>query len=148
MGHSRTVHEQFYRMDERTVEAAKLSKLLHLNSQGNLHTQAGKTLAQLEFNPQELDLESDPDDNEKDGEEDGKEEDDTLAEATPRKIKRKAVTADQRSQIEEFFSSTIQNLKNPTKKQIQEFETDLDWTQVKGVIYNIIKKKKKMIEGP
>ena len=143
MGHSRSVHEQFYRMDERTVEAAKLSKLLHLNSKGNLHTQAGKTLAELEMSPEELDLESD--DEEK---EDHRNEDPSFVEAIPKKIKRRPVSADEIAQIEEFFSSTIEKLKNPTKIEILEFATSLDWTQVKGVIYNIIKKKKKMSEEP
>jgi len=136
MGHSRSVHEEFYRMDERTVEAAKLSKLLHLSSKGTLHTQAGKTLAALEFSPEEFDLESDEEDNEELSEDD-------QDEPQPKKKKKKIVSQRERADIEGFFAVHIENLKNPSKVEIQKFETDLEWTQVKGVIHNLILKKKK-----
>ena len=64
-----------------------------------------------------------------------------------RKIQKVVVSDDHRLQIEEYFSSTIQDLKNPTKREIKEFETDLEWTQVKGVIHNIIKKRKKIVDA-
>jgi len=44
MGHTLSVHRQFYRLQEQTLELAKVSKLLIAVDNGNCHKFAGKTL--------------------------------------------------------------------------------------------------------
>ena len=61
MGHERSVHDQYYRMDDVTVEAAKMSKLLHLSSKGQMALQKGKNLSQMSYILSEDDDDEDED---------------------------------------------------------------------------------------
>lgn len=47
MGHSLSVHRSFYRLQEKTLELAKVSKLLMAIDRGVCHKFAGKTLDQM-----------------------------------------------------------------------------------------------------
>lgn len=47
LGHDITVHRQFYRLSEATIQSAKISKLLLALEKGKLHELRGKTLDEI-----------------------------------------------------------------------------------------------------
>ena len=49
MGHTLPVHRNYYRLQERTLELAKVSKLLLAVDEGRCHNYAGKTLDEIKF---------------------------------------------------------------------------------------------------
>jgi len=50
MGHTATVHRDFYRLPSQTLELAKMSKLLLAVERGNLNALTGKTLDEIDVN--------------------------------------------------------------------------------------------------
>ncbi|KAG1934534.1 hypothetical protein F2P79_019774 [Pimephales promelas] len=64
LGHDITVHRQFYRLSEATIQSAKISKLLLALEKGKLHELRGKTLDEIG------DFTDDDDDDEDESDED------------------------------------------------------------------------------
>lgn len=51
MGHNIHVHESFYRLQEGTIQAAKISKILLAMESGKISLFKGKTLDEIDPNP-------------------------------------------------------------------------------------------------
>ncbi|XP_073331581.1 uncharacterized protein [Pagrus major] len=62
LGHDIRVHREFYRLPEKTLQLAKVSKLLMALEQGRVAEFHGKTLDEVEIDPDEKLLDSDEDD--------------------------------------------------------------------------------------
>ncbi|KAJ8389499.1 hypothetical protein AAFF_G00118890, partial [Aldrovandia affinis] len=62
LGHDIRVHREFYRLPEKTLQLAKVSKLLLALEQGRVAEFHGKTLDEIEIDPDEKLLDSDEDD--------------------------------------------------------------------------------------
>lgn len=145
MSHDKSVHKQFYRMDNSTIELALVSKLLHHSSKGDLHKFKGHDLVSL---PYEL---SD--------EEDYEEIDDIEASGTTlpgkrekkERKKRNFINAEEKNAVLKYFETCIQRKKCPLKKDIEKFlqetESSTSWTNVKAVVVNAIKRKEKKINA-
>lgn len=141
LGHDIRIHREFYRMDDATIELAKISKLLHLSERGELHKNKGKTLEDLEFALSSSSEESD-------GEDAGSDDSDhDPSKRNGRAPTRKGLISKQeRNEIIAFFEKSIQALKLPLKKNfiqyISQKKSHLEWTQIKAVIVSRINTEK------
>jgi hypothetical protein len=106
-----------------------------------LHSQAGKSLAELEYNPEDFEAESEEEDAGEQAEEAIEEQTEEIEKKTRKR--RFVVPKEEKIKILGFFASAIGDLKIPAKKDIMKFESNLQWTQVKNVIGNEIAKGKK-----
>ena len=49
MGHTKDVHDRFYRIHTDVLELAKISKVLYLSESGNMHAHKGQKLSELDI---------------------------------------------------------------------------------------------------
>ncbi|XP_026291159.2 uncharacterized protein LOC113215712 [Frankliniella occidentalis] len=56
MGHDINVHRQFYRLSDDAIQLARLSKVFSLLDEGKLQLQEGKTLAELQINVNDINI--------------------------------------------------------------------------------------------
>jgi hypothetical protein len=142
LGHDIRIHRQFYRMDDATIELAKISKLLHLSKSGKLHENKGKSLEELDY-CLTSDSESEQDNDEADGQD---------SELARKGRKRKIVSEDEKLKIIKHFESEINHLQLPLKTSIMAFlrkeKSSLEWLQVKSVLASAISSKKRKQSGP
>ena len=57
MGHTKDVHDRFYRIHTDVLELAKISKILYLSESGNMHVHKGQKLSDLEIDDPALSFE-------------------------------------------------------------------------------------------
>ena len=53
LGHDITVHREYYRLPENTLQVAKVGKLLHCINSGNIAEYRGKSFDEIEINKEE-----------------------------------------------------------------------------------------------
>ena len=54
LGHDITVHRNYYRLREDSLELGKVSRILYAADQGEVHCNAGKSLSQVQFSDRDL----------------------------------------------------------------------------------------------
>ncbi|CAH0560630.1 unnamed protein product [Brassicogethes aeneus] len=162
MGHTEKTHNEFYKLPQDVYQTAKISKLLLLmEKSGNTSIQQfkGKSLADIDINPDEEFAEEDAEEDAEDYDDNDifpfKEpvtRDEEINEAltpNPSKIKTRIPwTLEQIKIVKCHFKEHIVNKQAPKKKEclelINKYHNVLhnkDWVQVKTYVYNVYKKK-------
>lgn len=115
MGHTLSVHRKYYRLQEQTLELAKVSKLLIAADCGIIHRYAGKTLDDITLEEIQLD---------KSEEEDCDEQDcsssEECQERTPPKIKDSKQKQKEQKQSEKDTEYVCSNAKKCTRRPWKE----------------------------
>ena len=153
MGHSKEVHDRFYRQHADVIELAKISKVLILSEAGNISAHKGKKLSELDIDDPALSLDrviEASQDNDEDNSARGPQYDindsnlsdeEQQAPRAPKRINAsgRRLTNAEREAIFAFFKEEIDNRKYAAnKKACEEFNIrtgkQLDYQQIRNCV--------------
>ncbi|KAJ1521805.1 hypothetical protein ONE63_003440 [Megalurothrips usitatus] len=148
MGHDIRVHRQYYRLQEDTMQLAKVSKLLLAMEGGDIKRLKGCNLDNIQVD----DLIEDADKED--------EEDEAVDDVAPRAAKRpptgtqkentrQRMDNEEKRIVSEYFKRFIERMQTPGKADIDKFKADykqfkdVKWDKIKYMVYNTFAYKKR-----
>ena len=148
MGHSKEVHDKFYRQHADVIELAKISKVLYLSESGNINMHKGQKLSELDVNDSQLSFDRvietiQENDRPADGAQEDNNDVSSAEEEAPRAPRRqhasgKRLTKQERDDIFEYFKEAINNRKYAAMRACKEFNIatrrDLDYQQIRNCV--------------
>lgn len=157
MGHTVKTHNEFYVLPQDLYQTAKVSKLLIMIDKGKGKEYVGKSLNEIDINPENEYAESDSDDENADNNKQEFENDPPLSAENVSEIssktmnmkqKRATWSEEEKNLVLNYFTSHIAKKNAPKKDETNNFKKmypslfkDKDWVKIKTFVYNQYRKK-------
>ncbi|KAB0804499.1 hypothetical protein PPYR_01469 [Photinus pyralis] len=158
MGHTEKTHNEFYKLPQDVYQTAKISKLLIMMDKGTGKKYKGKSLDEIQIDPDTELAELGNSDSEDEAVPTTKDvllEENLLSNTSPRKENNIAIestskksggrgrwSAEQKSVVTQYFKGHIKSKKAPKKEECEKLKKlhgllkDKDWVQIKTLVYN------------